>query len=143
MILGHLALLVAALFTGAALYINVVEQPARLRLAAAAALGEWKPAYKRGFALQASLALLGFGLGAAAFWETGNWQWLAGGVLLLANWPYTFIGIMPTNRRLLDTREDEAGEETRRLIANWGQLHMVRTGFGAVSSFIFLSAAVA
>lgn len=143
MILGHLALLVAAVFTGAALYINVVEQPARLRLAASAALGEWKPAYRRGTAMQASLAVAGFALGAAAFRETGNWQWLAGGVLLIANWPYTLIGIMPTNRRLLDTREDEAGEDTRRLIANWGQLHMVRTGLGVVASLVFLSAAVA
>ncbi|WP_454918027.1 DUF1772 domain-containing protein [Xanthobacter sediminis] len=142
MILGHLALLVAALFTGAALYINVVEQPARLSLAAAAALGEWKPAYRRGVTMQASLSLLGFLLGLAAFRDTGNWQWLAGGVLLIANWPYTLIGIMPTNRRLLAARDEEAGEDTQRLIANWGQLHMVRTGFGAVASFVFLCAAV-
>lgn len=142
MILGHLALLVAALFTGAALYINVVEQPARLSLAAPAALSEWKPACRRGLAMQASLSLLGFALGLAAFWRTGNWQWLAGGVLLVANWPYTFIGIMPTNRRLLAAREEEAGEDIRRLIANWGQLHMVRTGLGAVASFVFLCAAV-
>jgi hypothetical protein len=143
MIVGHLALLVAALFTGAALYINVVEQPARLRLAAAAALGEWKPSYRRGILMQASLALLGSALGAVAFWQTRDWQWLAGGVLLLANWPYTFIGIMPTNRRLLAARDEDAGEDTQRLIANWGQLHMVRTGFGAVASFVFLCAALA
>ncbi|MFH3481261.1 DUF1772 domain-containing protein [Xanthobacter variabilis] len=142
MIVGHLALLVAALFTGAALYINVAEQPARLRLAAPAALGEWKPAYRRGAAMQASLSLLGFALGAGAFWMTGNWQWLAGGVLLLANWPYTFIGIMPTNRRLISTKEGEAGEDTLRLMANWGQLHMVRTGLGAMASFVFLCAAI-
>lgn len=143
MILGHLALVVAALFTGAALYINVAEQPARLRLAAPAALGEWKPAYRRGAAMQATLSLLGCGLGVAAFWLSGNWQWLAGAVLLLANWPYTFIGIMPTNRRLEAMREDEASDEALRLMSNWGQLHMVRTGFGMVASFVFLCAAVA
>lgn len=143
MILGHLALLVAALFTGAALYINLVEQPARMRLAATAALGEWKPAQRRGLALEGSLAGLGFALGAAAFWSTGNWQWLAGGVLLLAHWPFTAIGIMPTNRRLLAAHEDEAGEDTQRLIANWGQLHMVRTGLGVVATFVFLCAAAA
>jgi hypothetical protein len=63
MLAGELALVVAALFSGAALYVGVAEQPARLNLDDAALLTEWKPAYKRGFAMQAPLALLGFVLG--------------------------------------------------------------------------------
>ncbi|MFG1180216.1 DUF1772 domain-containing protein [Xanthobacter versatilis] len=137
---GHLALVVAALFTGAAFYINAVEQPARLALDDGAALRQWKPSYKRGFAMQATLALVGAVLGAVAFSRDGDWHWLAGGVLMLANWPYTLIGIMPTNRRLLAM--DTADAETRRLITNWGQLHMVRTGLGALATFVFLWAAV-
>ena len=140
MIYGHLALVVAALFTGAAFYINAVEQPARLALDDGAALRQWKPSYKRGFAMQATLALVGAVLGAVAFSRDGDWHWLAGGVLMLANWPYTLIGIMPTNRRLLAM--DTADAETRRLITNWGQLHMVRTGLGALATFVFLWAAV-
>jgi hypothetical protein len=50
MLAGHLALVIAAIFTGAALYVNVVEQPTRLRLGHNALLTEWKPSYKRGFA---------------------------------------------------------------------------------------------
>lgn len=142
MIVGHLALVVAALFTGAAFYINAVEQPARLALADAAALAQWKPAYRRGFAMQATLAVIGAVLGALAFARDGDWHWLAGAVLMLANWPYTLIGIMPTNRALLATEPGAADGETRRLIANWGQLHMVRTGLGALATFVFLWAAV-
>lgn len=142
MIWGLFALLVAGLFTGAAFYINVSEQPARLALAPSAQLREWKIAYGRGFAMQASLALLGLALGVAAFSATGQWRFLAGGVLMGGNWPYTFIGMMPTNRRLLATPDDAADTESARLIANWGQLHMVRTGLGALSATVFLWALV-
>lgn len=138
MLWGHLALVVSAVFTGAAFYINVAEQPARLMLEPAGQLRQWKPAYKRGFAMQASLAVLGCLLAATAFSITRDWAFLAGAVLLIANWPFTLIGIMPTNRQLLALGEDKAGAHSQRLIENWGQLHMVRTGLGAVATAILL-----
>ena len=129
--------------SGAAIYVNVAEQPARLRLDDRSALAEWKPAYKRGFAMQGPLAVVGCLLGLIAWWQSGDWRWLAGAVLLIANWPYTLIGIMPTNNRLMAMRLEEAGPESRALMEDWGRLHAVRTALGALATVTFLWASLA
>jgi hypothetical protein len=141
MLAGQLALIVAALFTGAALYINVAEQPARLRLDDRALLTEWKPAYKRGFAMQAPLAIAGFLLGAFAAWQTGDWLWLLGAVAMILNLPYTLFAIMPTNNRLM-ALDPDAAADVRALVKTWGHLHAVRSTLGAAATLIFLTASL-
>ncbi|PTQ09877.1 hypothetical protein CLG96_11980 [Sphingomonas oleivorans] len=139
---GLLALIVAALFTGAAIYINVAEQPARLHLDDEALLAEWKPAYKRGFAMQAPLAMIAALLGVLAWWESARPLWLAGALIILANWPYTMLAIMPTNRKLEAIAPQQASAETRRLIRRWGLLHGGRSLLGLVAVVLFLVAAL-
>jgi hypothetical protein len=140
MLIGHLALVVASLFTGAAFYVNFAEQPARLQLDDRALLTEWKPSYKRGFAMQASLAMLAFFLGTIAWWQTGIIAFLVGALLNLAPWPWTLLVIMPTNNALLATDPAKAGPKTRALIVKWNRLHAVRTLLGALATFSFLFA---
>jgi hypothetical protein len=142
MLTGQLALLVAAVFSGAALYINVAEQPARLGLDDRSLLAEWKPAYKHGTAMQAPLAIIGFLLGLAAWWQSGHVGWVLGGLLMIANWPMTFLGIMPTNNSLMATDPAAAGPESRALIKRWGSLHAVRTALGFAASLAFLWASL-
>src|SRR5688572_32267807 len=78
MLAGQLALVVAALFAGAAFYVSAAEHPVRLGLDDRAALTQWKPAYAHGAVIQAPLAIVGFLLGLAAWWQTGRWLWLIG-----------------------------------------------------------------
>lgn len=142
MILGPLALTAAALFTGAALYINVAEQPARLGLDDKALLAQWKPSYARGFTMQASLAVIGFVLGVLSWWITGNAMWLVGALVLVANWPYTLLVIMPTNHVLNAIAPQDAGPKSRALIEKWGKLHAVRTALGAAATVLMLLASL-
>jgi len=142
MLAGQLALVVAAIFAGAALYISLVEQPARLHLDNHALLAEWQPAYVRGFTMQASLALLGFVLGVVAWWQSRNPAWALGACVLVSNWPYTLIVMMPTNRRLMGMDAQDAGQESRALIQKWGRLHAIRTGLGITATLLFSWAAM-
>jgi hypothetical protein len=138
MILTACALAVAAVFTGAAFYVNAVEQPARLKLDDRALLAEWKPAYERGAVMQASLAIVGFLLGLAAWQLEHNLLAAIGAVLIILPWPITLLLIAPTNTRLKQTAEADAS--TRALILKWGRLHAFRTLAGLAATTTFVAA---
>ncbi|ACL58569.1 DUF1772 domain-containing protein [Methylobacterium nodulans] len=138
MIVGGAALLAAAAFTGAAAYVNLVEQPARLHLAPDALLAQWKPSYARATRMQGSLALIAAALGVAAWFASSDGRWLLGAALSFANWPYTLVGVMPTNRTLMAIGPGDATEAVRDLVVRWGRLHAVRTGLGALAAATYL-----
>lgn len=139
--LGLSALVTAAAFAGAAIFINVAEQPARLGLDDRALLAQWKPSYARGLVMQASLVVLSALLGFAAWWTTGDPLWLVGAAVIGANLPYTLSVMMPVNRALDATAPEAASAETRRLLVRWGMLHAGRSLLGTLATALFLIAA--
>src|ERR1700680_3522851 len=99
MLIGSLALAFSAGFSGAALYINLVEQPARLALDDSALLSEWRPSDRRGFAMLATLALIAGVLGLATYFEANDVRWLVGAIIIVGSWPYTYFAMVPMNNR--------------------------------------------
>jgi hypothetical protein len=136
--LEFLAALSAALFAGAALYINVAEHPARMGLETRVAALQWTPSYKRATWLQAPLAIVSFLCGAAVWLQGGGVGWLVAALLVGGVVPFTFAVIMPTNHKLLAPGRDIGSAETRALLVRWGQLHAVRTLLSLAGTLVFL-----
>src|SRR5262249_18984767 len=129
----------ATLFCGAAVYINLVEHPARLACGTAIAAKVWGPSYKRATVMQAPLAILGFLGGVIVWFLGGGGWWLTGALSIGAVVPFTFLAIMPTNHRLEERDRDLESAETRALLEKWGKLHAVRSILSVVASVIYVS----
>jgi hypothetical protein len=132
------AVLSCALFTGASIYISLVEHPARMQCGVEIAAREFAPSYRRATIMQATCAALGLLSSIAAWLGGARVWWLVAGVLLGSVIPFTLIVILPTNRRLLDPTLDARSPETERLLARWGRLHAVRSMVSGASLLLFL-----
>lgn len=137
-VLQFLATLSAALFAGAAIYINVAEHPARMGLETRAAALQWAPSYKRATWLQAPLAIVSLFCGVGAWLQGGGPGWLVAALCIGAVVPFTFVVILPTNHELLAAGRDLSSMETRQLLVRWGRLHAIRTTLSFVATVIYL-----
>jgi hypothetical protein len=137
--LASAALVSATVFTAWALYITLVEHPARVASGPVAARAQFRPSYHRAGPWQASFALIALVSGTLVAVMTRKWIWLAGALAVGAVIPLTLIAIRPTNRRLL-SRDSLADTEVLRLLGRWGRLHAARTALGAAGLLVFLYA---
>jgi hypothetical protein len=132
------AALSCTLFTGAAIYINLVEHPARMECGTELAITEWAPSYKRAVGMQVPLAFVSTVAAVVTWGITGEALWLGGALLIFAVIPFTLIVIMPTNKILLDPGIDKISPTTHALLEKWGKLHGVRSILSLIASSIFL-----
>src|SRR6266478_1925086 len=136
------AVLACGLFTGAAVYISLVEHPARKECGAEIAATEFPPSYRRASIMQATLAALGLLLSIAAWLAGATFWWAIAGVLLGSVIPFTLIVVLPTNKQLLSPTLDRRSAEAEHLLARWGRLHSVRSVLSGVALLLLLYLAV-
>jgi len=127
MLFELMATLCAGLFAGAAIYITLVEHPARLECGTEVAVAEFGPSYRRATLMQASLAAVGLAAALVAWIQGRGLLVLLGGLLLGAVIPFTLVIIFPTNKRLLDPGLARGSAEAAALLDRWGRLHAVRS----------------
>ncbi len=138
MIAGRLATLASGVFTGAAIYINLVEHPARMQAGTQLALTEFAPSYHRATVMQVSLAAIGFASALRVWRTSADARWLLGGGVLVAVIPFTAVAILPTNQQLLDPATALDLERAEQLLTQWGRLHAVRSVASLASLLLFL-----
>jgi hypothetical protein len=138
MVLAELAALATALFTGAAVYISLVEHPVRMNCSTEIAVTQWRPSYHRATRMQASLAVIGTVLAVCACLEGDGRVWLLSGAILGAVIPFTLLIMWPINQRLEDPQLDISSREARNLLVRWGKLHAVRSLLGLLALGLML-----
>lgn len=140
MIAGNLAILATGVFSGAAVYISVIEHPVRMSGDAAHALMEWRPTYRRATVMQASLAVIGTALALIAWKHSAVRAWLYGAICLGAVVPYTLLIMMPVNSQLTGDHLTPGSDEAKALLDRWGKMHGVRSFLGLVAFALMLTA---
>jgi hypothetical protein len=136
------AVLACGLFAGAAVYVNLVEHPARMECGVEIAAAEFPPSYRRGTIMQVTLAAVCL-LSSIAAWLAGaTFWWVVAGVLQVSVIPFTLVVILPTNKQLLNPALDRRSVQTDRLLARWGRLHTVRSILSGLALLLFLYLAI-
>ncbi|KAI8467141.1 MAG: hypothetical protein J3K34DRAFT_431548 [Monoraphidium minutum] len=144
---GTIATVAAGIFSGSALAISAIDQPALLAIdpSGKEAAKRFKEMYRHAAPLQGALALVGGGAALAAAAQGGHCSrvlWGGSGALLLAVWPWTLIAMMPTNNKLNEKDGPVPLEERGELAKKWGRLHLVRTA-ASLTSFAVMAVTLA
>jgi hypothetical protein len=134
---GLYAFAATAGFLGAAAYIGLVEQPARLALGTRAMMREWMPSNRRGTLMLSLLAAVSAILAYIQFRTNGDIRWIIGGAVILASWPYAYFVMTPVNIWLSAIAPGKAISPARRLMRDWGLLEWGHALIGLVAAGVF------
>ena len=134
-----IAVLSCTIFAGAAIYINLVEHPARMDCGTKIAATVWAPSYHRATMMQAPLAIVSFLAGTTVWILGGSVTWFVGALLIGLVVPVTFLIIMPTNEQLLIPSRNLESNETHALLNRWAKFHGIRSILSLIASIIYVT----
>jgi len=121
------------IFVGNALYVNLVEHPARMTIADTKSCHkEWMESFDRAKVLQSRLALVSIVSGAGAYYcnSKKGLPFLVGGGLIATIFPYTLFILKPNSidpiydEEITSKKSESVVMET---IDKWNSYHMVRS----------------
>ncbi len=136
------ALFACGLFAGAAVYVSLVEHPARMECGVEVAATEFPPSYRRATVMQAALAALGLLFSVAAWLAGAPLGWLLAGTLLGLVIPFTLVVMLPINKQLMDPALNRGSAEANRLLVRWSRLHAARSVISTLALLVFLYLAI-
>lgn len=140
-ILQALTTFCSAVFFGAAVYISLVQHPAANETGQEFTTRFFRPMYRRGAVMQASLAVVGTLSGILAYVSGSGAIWLLAALLLGSVVPITLLVIRPVNDQLMSQTLDSSSSLAGELLARWGRLHGLRVFGSGLSFFVCLIAA--
>src|SRR5262245_5656675 len=126
------AVFCTGLFAGAAVYVGLVEHPARIECGPESGIKQFASGYRKAAAMQASLAMLSFLFSIWAWYLNHNRTILIAGFIVFLAIPFTLLVILPTNKRMVDPTLDKSSDEARGLLVKWERLHFVRMMLGLI-----------
>jgi hypothetical protein len=133
---GLYAFAVASAFLGAAIYIGLVEHPARLTLGARAMVREWAVSDHRGTILLTALSLGSAVLAFVQYRLGGDVRWIIGGLAILSSWPYEYYVLVPVSIWLCAVPPEKSAP-ARKLMRDWGLLEWGYALIGLVACGAF------
>eukprot|EP00794_Sanderia_malayensis_P000163 gene163-775_t len=122
------------LTAGAALYITIVEVPARMSHDMTTAIRNWKPFFNRAKKTQGLVSIFGILAGPAIYMlDRGTPReclaWPITSSIVFTVIPYTLLGMMPLNNELLETDKciEKGDGWIKENLNKWACCHFLRT----------------
>jgi hypothetical protein len=134
------AIVLCGIFAGGANYVSIVEQYARINSQPASALDTFKTIFHRAAKFQIPLLIVSSICALIAWYLSGQLFWMFGAIAMIIIIPFTLIGLMPLNHKLLAA--ETTSDNLSGMLSLWGKYQLVRTLLANIAFILYVLAAI-